>query len=112
MMPRSITPLKKRLSKKYMQAFGLLRYCLTRIEDVLVVKKKCFMPSLFLGGSIAFELGKPSSSTELITETLALSIRLPIVLLESLISYSPSHNAADQRPQTEWCAKPERSAHR
>ena len=86
-----------------MQAFGLLRYCLTLIEDVFVVKKICFMPSLFLGGSIAFKLGKPSSSTELIMETLALSIIFPIVLLASLILLILFHTTINIRTSLFLC---------
>jgi hypothetical protein len=45
---------------------------LTRIDDVLVVKYNTFKPSFSRGLSIAFRLGKPSSSTEAIIALLLL----------------------------------------
>jgi len=46
---------------------------------------KTLNPSLFLGGSIAYVWGKPASSTELIIEVFALSIKFPIVFSKSFI---------------------------
>ena len=46
---------------------------------------KLLIPSLFLGGSIAYVWGKPASSTRLIIGVFALSIKFPIVFSKSFI---------------------------